>query len=37
MTKTQLAIFFPVLTTFLGMFITGSAQVAIFGSLIVTA
>ncbi|MDR7869365.1 MAG: TRAP transporter large permease subunit [Tissierellaceae bacterium] len=36
MSKTQLAIFFPVLTTFLGMFITGSAQVAIFGSMIVT-
>ncbi len=36
MTKTQLAIFFPLLTTFLGMFITGSAQIAIFGSLIIT-
>lgn len=35
MTKVQLAIFFPVLTAFLGMFITGSAQVAIFGSMIV--
>ena len=35
MTKTQLAIFFPILTAFLGMFITGSAQVAIFGSMIV--
>lgn len=37
MTKIQLAIFFPILTAFLGMFITGSAQVAIFGSLIVTS
>jgi C4-dicarboxylate transporter DctM subunit len=37
MSKLQLAIFFPLLTTFLGMFITGSAQVAIFGSLIITA
>lgn len=36
MTKVQLAIFFPLLTSFLGMFITGSAQVAIFGSLIIT-
>lgn len=35
MSRTQLAIFFPVLTAFLGMFITGSAQVAIFGSMIV--
>ena len=37
MTKIQLAIFFPILTAFLGMFITGSAQVAIFGPLIVTS
>ena len=36
MTKVQLAIFFPLLTSFLGMFITGSAQVAIFGPLIIT-
>jgi C4-dicarboxylate transporter DctM subunit len=35
MSKVQLAIFFPIFTSFLGMFITGSAQVAIFGSMIV--
>lgn len=36
MTKIQLAIFFPVFTCILGMFITGSAQVAIFGTAIVS-
>lgn len=35
MNKTQLAIFIPLFTCFLGMFIPGSSQVAIFGTAIV--
>ena len=35
MSRVQLAIFFPIFTCFLGMFITGSAQVAIFGTAII--
>ena len=33
--RIQLSIFFPIFTAFLGMFLTGSAQVAIFGGMIV--
>lgn len=32
MTKIQLAIFFPIFTTFLGMILPGSSQIAIFGA-----
>lgn len=32
MTKLQLAIFFPIFTTFLGMILPGSSQIAIFGT-----
>jgi C4-dicarboxylate transporter DctM subunit len=32
MTKTQLIIFFPIFTTFLGMVLPGSSQIAIFGA-----
>lgn len=35
MSRIQLSIFFPIFTCFLGMFITGSAQVAIFGTAII--
>lgn len=35
MTKWQLIIFFPLFTTFLGMFLPGSSQIVIFGSVIV--
>ena len=35
MTRMQIVIFFPVFTTFLGMFLPGSSQVAIFGAVIV--
>lgn len=35
MTRLQLVIFFPLFTTFLGMFLPGSSQVAIFGAVIV--
>lgn len=35
MTKLQLIIFFPLFTTFLGMFLPGSSQIAIFGAVIV--
>ena len=33
----QVVIFFPLFTTFLGMFIPGSSQIAIFGSAIVSS
>jgi TRAP-type C4-dicarboxylate transport system permease large subunit len=36
MTKLQLVFFFPIFTTFLGMFLPGSSQVAIFGAMIVS-
>ena len=35
MSKWQLIIFFPLFTTFLGMFLPGSSQIVIFGSVIV--
>ncbi|WFA08100.1 TRAP transporter large permease subunit [Tissierella sp. Yu-01] len=35
MSRFQLVLFFPIFTTFLGMFLPGSSQVAIFGAMIV--
>lgn len=37
MNRWQLAVFFPLFTCFLGMFIPGSSQVAIFGSVVIGA
>ena len=37
MSRWQLVLFFPIFTTFLGMFLPGSSQIAIFGGLILGA